>query len=149
MQFFFFVHFHFCLRRSSISAATIIVHAVCLHPGSYNIRPKKFQYFSRTFSQLSRTKKKTVVYFHTNSTLNLCLVRWHQNITFYQEIRVSIDKFKNVPSGKILFINTKYGSFQISRTCIRIPGLSRPGKWFLEIQGLSRISRTCTNPVYN
>ena len=35
----------------------------------------------------------------------------------------------------------------LSRTCIKIQGLSRPGKWFLEIQGLSRISRTCTNPV--
>ena len=34
----------------------------------------------------------------------------------------------------------------LSRTFPRIPGLSRAGKWFLEIQGLSRISRTCTNP---
>ena len=34
----------------------------------------------------------------------------------------------------------------LSRACIRIPGLSRPGKRILEIQGLSRISRTCTNP---
>ena len=35
----------------------------------------------------------------------------------------------------------------LSRTCIRIPWLSRPGKWFSEIPGLSRISSTCTNPA--
>ena len=34
----------------------------------------------------------------------------------------------------------------LSRTCIRIPRLSRPGKWFVEIQGLSKFSRACTNP---
>ena len=33
----------------------------------------------------------------------------------------------------------------LSMTCIRMPGLSRPGKQFFEIQDFSRISKTCTN----
>ena len=36
----------------------------------------------------------------------------------------------------------------LSRTWIRFLGFSRPGKQFFEIQGLSRNSRTCTNPVF-
>ena len=43
---------------------------------------------------------------------------------------------------KSIYFYTKYSPVQISRTCIRrIPGLSKPGKQFVEMQGLSRISR--------
>ena len=72
----------------------------------------------------------------------------------FRNLEVWIDKFCHVLYALYFraFILMKYiAQFRfagLSRTCIRIPGLSRPGKWFPEIQGLSRISRTCTNPVW-
>ena len=45
------------------------------------------------------------------------------------------------------FITRVYRFPGLSRTCINLPGLSSPGKCQNKIPGLSRISRTRTNPV--
>ena len=50
---------------------------------------------------------------------------------------------------KETFITRVYRFPGLSRTCINFPGLSSPGKCQNKIPGLSRISRTRTNPVSN
>jgi len=49
---------------------------------------------------------------------------------------------------KETFITRVYRFPGLSRTCIKFPGLSSPGKCQNKIPGLSRISRTRTNPEY-
>ena len=122
--------------------------------GSYTMSPKNSRTFQGPFSQFSRTKYHKMVsdFDRTNdfiTTLRSGTLGNHDNILignqgFTSKSLTMFDLAKSIYSNKKVALFSFPG---LSRTCIRIPGLSRPGKWIPEIPGLSRFSRTCTNPV--
>ena len=115
------------LPKAQIGSALVVEPDTGFVPFFRNKFPGLFQNFSRTQIDFSRALK---------FTLTPTLPR-------------SQRQFSLLPSINFLFL-VEFNRFpELSRTSGLFPGLSSPGKCHNKIPGLSRFSRTRTNPADN
>ena len=94
--------------------------------GSYPYSETDFQDFSRTQIDFSRPLKFTLAPTRPRSQCYILVTAFHT-------LHIFLGEFNRFP--------------ELSRTSDLFPGLSSPGKCHNKIPGLSRFSRTRTNPV--